>query len=116
MKYIKKYEARQVGKPNKNVYWLVPFDNRLEDSLVTLYKELTKWKTPVEPVDKALSLAKWIRDNFQKRDFIYIKYDLIRKDFSAFDWGIQELIGDDYYYMGEINIEEHELDARKYNL
>lgn len=114
MKYIKKFENRQ-----KIAYWLVATDERLENTLVNLYKTYTKWESPIDPIDNALGLAHFIRLNFKDK-YVYITLNTTTVDFNAFGYTQysedERKNLDNYHYLGTIDISEEELSANKYNL
>lgn len=113
---------------HRKVYWLVPTDNRLEDSLVKLFKQYTEWDTPVKPVSDALVLADHIRKilkpfgpimiitlNFS----IDILNDKIVRGPSFRAWDIKDQEGlekEEFIKVGKVNLEDYEINAYKYNL
>jgi hypothetical protein len=110
MKYIKTYESR-----NEKLYWLVPTDDRFEDSL-------KKIKCPKDVIYGMLNGI--ISDN---NKYIFIRYNgkEISMILAANKWGFNPYKGElydpfyekeGYRFVGMVNIDEYELDANKYNL
>ena len=68
MKYIKPFEDRQL----KQVYWIVPFTDKFEDSVVRLLSQYSTTENRIEVIDKALRMSNDARRLFPKEDFIII--------------------------------------------
>jgi len=108
MKYIKKFE--NIWDEDK-FYWLVPTDNRFEDSLK---------KIGVGPD----WCSKFLNNNkLLKNKYIFIGRTTNIKNDYYWCWMPYEgkiicnfYEEDKYMFMGDINIKDEELDAEKYNL
>lgn len=94
MKYLKKIENFTQG-----YYWIVPTDKRMKSALL-------KIKYPLYLIDIRLN---------RKYDKKYI-YITKRNDGFGWETDLQWLIDNDYQFMGNVNIEDYEIDAEKYNL
>jgi hypothetical protein len=118
MKYIKLYENR-----NEKLYWLIPTDDRFEDSL----KKIKCAKSYSEGLLKSVHQYTRKSDdpNFDNK-YMFIGYNgKSRVKHSSSKWGWNPYYGklyDSYYeeegykFAGMVNIEEYELTANKYNL
>jgi hypothetical protein len=129
IKFIKDHTNEAYGKfkDEKCVYWIVPTDNRLEDSLVKIYKDYSGIKDIIELIDSSLEIANKIREKNIKDKFVYISMNIcVDEDdevvgkpwFDFFEESKRNEMDKKplHYYVGNINVEEHELDADKYNL
>jgi len=130
MKHIKTTEAFRDTDDivSRKVYWILPTNNKLEDGLVRLYKQYTEWQNPVEPIDQALGLAKNIREDKEFKDnFVLVglefTYDSLRDKvikgpyFTPHPYSFEKILKErGYMFVGLVNVEQHEIDASKYNL
>ena len=116
MKYIKKFERRKVPENLIKVkkYWLLPTDDRFEDSLRQIgYTEGLEENGFLNP--KFIS---------EEHDYVFIVFEKENEEWAD-DWGWNPYRGnqlDDwsekhgYKFCGNVNINDYELDANKYNL
>lgn len=122
MKYLKKFEDVEEYKPKnyygKHYYWLVPTDDRFEDSM-------RKIGCPQPYIRTKLYL-----DFLKDLKYIFISYNGyesgLRNDNDTSRWGWNKFrnseIPNNFYekngftFAGYINISEYELEANKYNL
>lgn len=129
IKFFKDHTNEAYGKfkDEKCVYWIVPTDNRLEDSLVKIYKDYSGIEDIIELIDSSLEIANKIREKNIKDKFVYISMNFcVDEDdevvgkpwFDFFETSKRSEMDKKplHYYVGNINVEEHELDADKYNL
>ncbi len=126
--YLKNNQIKESNKNinNKKVYWLIPTDNRLEDSIVKLYKQYQINNNIIELISAALSNADDIKAYLKPKELIMIitvefsinKLNTIKEPlFKA--WPITDkssLEKEGFIYVGKINLEDYEIDALKYNL
>lgn len=119
MKYLKKFENRIDKKyTDKSYYWLVPTDDRFEDSM-------KKIGCPSDFIFNKLE------SGFSRYKYVlisHIGYDLVPKkpqENSNNRWGWNEYKGNipdvfyssiGYEFAGYVNMTEYELDIIKYNL
>ena len=127
MKYLKTYESRE-NVIDRKVYWIAPTDERLEDALVQLYKQYTDWETPVQPITDALKLADDIRKILRPKGplmVITLRFsidelkDKVVKGPNFQGWDFkdkQALESEKFISVGNINVEDYEIDAMKYNV
>jgi len=112
MKYIKKFE-----KYSQKMYWLIPTDKRFKKSLKQLNFSIEKIK--------GFSNSKEIK----KHNYIFVGYNpnlnSNNNNIDDYNWGWNRYRGkptEDYYednnykFMGNINIDESEFAANKFNL
>jgi hypothetical protein len=100
-----------IYKSDKSCYWLIPTDNRLQDSMSKIGVNY-KYRDLITPYLKAAG------------KFVYIIYDPIYGD-EMMNWGWNRFEGKlideysenkGYEFKGVVNTSELELDSEKYNL
>lgn len=138
MKYIKKYESwGKVDTINKQLYWILPTDDRLEDAIIKvikLYIEMTKelYKLSDIQIEMEMKIVfehieKMIKESNPKGSMMILSllYSIDKLEnkiilgpsFNIWDISQEEgLKSSGFIKMGYINFEEYEIDAEKYNL
>ena len=95
MKYLKKFENIE-----ENFYWRVPTDKRMKLAL-------KKINYPTHMMDRRLNRK-------YNTNYIYITKSI----YGEFGWetNLEWLKSNNYIFMGNVDIEDYELDSEKYNL
>jgi len=121
MKYLKKFEDEDFTEQDfqnlkderHNYYWIIPTDDRFEDSLKKLHcpKSFIEYRLRYNHI--LSKIDKYMIINFEGTD-----NDIKNEDCWGWDYykdiKFHENRGDKY--MGTINIPDYEFDADKYNL
>jgi hypothetical protein len=111
MKYLRSYEEKLYYKDS---YWLIPTDDRAFDALNKLGCNNFEYvKYAIDPKSSGTNYD----DN--NRNYMYISYDHQDQTWSWMPYSKiskQFYKGNDYKYMGSINMIEEEISQNKYNL
>jgi len=126
MKYIKKYEKYD---DRKKVYWIIPFNDKFEDSIVKImmqYSNIGEYTNKIEIVDNALGIANDAKENLEKDNFaifhLQFKYEndelVYGPEFGVFPISDKDIIEKEgYIFVGFYNTTKAEYVAlNQYNL
>ena len=140
MRHLKLFEAFE---KEKKVYWIVPFDERFEDVLVTdIFKNYVGWEDEykgIEQIDRALGISNDARNRINKSEpFVLVtmrwftsqEYDKLRDEWEEVIhppyfhveplYDKEKLDSEGYIYIGMLQTDKEEFEIKmsttKYNL
>ena len=128
MKHLKTYEHQKYGK--RKVYWIIPFGNKFEDSLVQIYKQYSPFDDVIDTIDNALELSQDARRNLDDEALVLLtmEFEYDNNDklvtppmFEVISFSKKNYLDNNkYIYVGMVNITNEEIEiytqAKKYNL